>query len=78
MNYTQTTFNLELIMPGDHFIMINNQFPIPNSSLSKTGFAAESGQIRKKGTFSSLRDLNLCTSHILIFGCLHDQHVVGS
>jgi len=22
--------------------------------------------------------LNLCTSHILVFGCLHDQDVVGS
>ena len=44
----------------------------------KTGFAAESGQIRKNRTFSNLRGLNLCTSHILVFGCLRGQDVVGS
>jgi len=45
---------------------------------TRTGFAAESGQIRKNQTFSNLRGLNLCTSHILVFGCLHGQDVVGS
>jgi len=44
----------------------------------KTGFAAESGQIRKNRKFSNIRGLNLCTSHILGFGCLHGQDVVGS
>jgi len=44
----------------------------------KTGFAAESGQIRKNQTFPNLRGLNLCTSHILVFGCLRGQDVVGS
>jgi len=48
------------------------------SELFKTGFAAESGQIRKNRTFSNLQGLNLCTSHILVFGCLHGQDVVGS
>jgi len=43
-----------------------------------TSFAAESGQIRKNRTFSNLRGLNLCTSHILVFGCLHGQDVMGS
>jgi len=42
-----------------------------------TGFAAESGQIRKNRTFADLQGLNLCTSHILVFGCLHGQDVVG-
>jgi len=45
---------------------------------SKTGFAAESEQNGKKVTFSSLRGLTLCTSHILDFGRLHVQDVVGS
>jgi len=40
---------------------------------SKTGFAAESEQNGKKVTFSSLRGLTLCTSHILDFGRLHVQ-----
>ena len=44
----------------------------------RTSFAAESGQIRKNRTFSNLRGLNLCTSHILVFGCLHGQDVIGS
>jgi len=44
----------------------------------RTGFAAETGQIRKNRTFSNLRGLNLCTSHILVFGCFHGQDVVGS
>jgi len=44
----------------------------------RTGFAAESGQIRKNQPFSHLRGLNLCTSHILVFGCLRGQDVVGS
>ena len=44
----------------------------------RTGFAAESGQIRKNWSFSKLRGLNLCTSHILVFGCLHGQDVDGS
>ena len=35
----------------------------------RTGFAAESGQIRENRTFSNLQSLNLCTSHILVFGC---------
>jgi len=43
----------------------------------KTGFAAESGQIRKNRTFSNLRSLSLYTSHILVFGCLRGQDVVG-
>jgi len=33
----------------------------------KTSFAAESGQIRKNRTFSNLRGLKLCTSHIFCF-----------
>ena len=45
---------------------------------STTGFAAESGQIRKNQTFSNLRGLNLCTSNILVIGCLNGQDVVGS
>jgi len=36
------------------------------------------GKIRKNRKFSNLSGLNLCTSHILIFGCLHGQDVVGS
>jgi len=40
--------------------------------------SAESGQIRKNRTFSNLRGLKLCTSHILVFGCFHGQDVVGS
>ena len=44
----------------------------------KPAFAAESGQIRKNHTFSNLQGLNLCTSHILVFGCLYGQDVVGS
>ena len=44
----------------------------------RTGFAAESGQIRKNRSFSNLQGLNLCTSHIWVFGCLHGQNVVGS
>jgi len=44
----------------------------------KTGFAAESGQIRKNRTFSNLPGLILCSSHILVFGCLHGQDVIGS
>jgi len=44
----------------------------------RTVFAAESGEIRKNRTFSNLRGLNLCTSHILVFDCLHGQDVVGS
>jgi len=43
----------------------------------KTGFAVESGQIRKNQTFSNLRSLSLCTSRILVFGCLRGQDVVG-
>jgi len=43
-----------------------------------TTFAAESGQIRKNRAFSNHRGLNLCTSHILVFGCLYGQDVVGS
>jgi len=31
-----------------------------------------------KRTFSNLRNLNLCTSHILLFGCLRGHDVVGS
>ena len=34
---------------------------------------AESGQIRKNRTFSNLRGLKLCTSHILVCGCLYGQ-----
>jgi len=48
------------------------------TSNARTGFAAESGQIRKNRTFSNFHGLNLCTSHILVFGCLHGQDVVGS
>jgi len=44
----------------------------------RTGFTADLGQIRKNRTFSNRRGLNLCTSHILIFGCLRGQDVVGS
>jgi len=44
----------------------------------RTVFAAESGEIRKNRTFSNLRGLNLCTSHILVFDCLHGQDVVRS
>jgi len=43
----------------------------------RTGFAFESGQISDHLTFLNLRSLNLCTSHILGFGCLHGQDVVG-
>ena len=37
------------------------------SSYIITGFAAESGQIRKKWTFSKLRGLDICTSHYFGF-----------
>jgi len=47
-------------------------------SILGAGFAAELGQIRKNRTFSNLQGLNLCTSHILVVGCLHGQDVVGS
>jgi len=50
---------------------------LPRSS-SITGFAAESDQIRKILTFSNLWFLKLCTSHILVFGCLCGQDVVRS
>jgi len=43
----------------------------------KTGFARNSDQIRPKRTFLDLQALNLCTSHILVFGCLRDPDVVG-
>jgi len=39
------------------------------------GFA-RIGQITKNQTFSNLRGLTLCTSHILVFGCLHGPNVV--
>ena len=48
------------------------------SRTAKTGFAAESGQIRENWTFWNIQGLNLCTSHILDFGCVHGQDVVGS
>ena len=44
----------------------------------KTGFATESGRIRKNRTFQNLRGLNFGTSQILVFGCLRDKDVVGS
>ena len=47
-------------------------------SSSITGFTTESDQIRKIQTFSNLQSSKLCTSHILVFGCLHGQDVVGS
>ena len=51
---------------------------VPNESEGrKTSFARNSGQIRQKRTFLNLQGLNLCTSHILVFGCLRDQDVVG-
>jgi hypothetical protein len=49
-----------------------------SQSSSITGFAAESDRIRKIQTFSNLRSSKLCTSHILVFGCLRGQDVVGS
>ena len=42
------------------------------------GLFWDSGQIREKRTFSNLQCMNLCTSHILDFGCLRGQDVVGS
>ena len=45
--------------------------------LLETDFYCKSGLIRKNRTFSKLRGLNLCTRHILVFGCLRDQDVVG-
>jgi len=69
--------------PRSHSCASSDSLLFPQKSfrwflLFKTGFAAESGQIRKNQTFSNLRGLNLCTSHILVFGCFHGQDVVGS
>jgi len=44
----------------------------------RAGLAAESGQNRKNRTFSNLRGLNLCISHIFDLGYLRGQDVVGS
>ena len=43
-----------------------------------SSFTAESDQIRKIQIFSNLRSSKLCTSHILVFGCLRGQDVIGS
>jgi len=43
----------------------------------QTGFAWNSGLIRKKLTFSELQGFNLCTSHILVFWLLRSQVVLG-
>jgi len=59
-----------MTLPTEVLLQLNIMF--------KPGFTAESGQIRKKQIFPNLWRLNLCTSHILVFGCLHGQDVVGS
>ena len=41
-------------------------------------FISAESEIRKNRTFSNLRGLNPCASHILVFGCLHGQDVIGS
>ena len=67
INYTRTTFNLELIMSVHHFI--KNKFPIPNSSWSNT--AMQHTRVISQLHFTQCHWKTFCLIHMSYISSLH-------